>query len=426
MSLFIKDVLLNGKTTSIFIENDTIVGIGNDLSMPIDVNVIDGSRRAVFPTFANMHTHAAMTLFRGYGDDHPLQEWLNEWIWPAERNLDDEIIYWGTRLACLEMIKSGTTLFNDMYFYPAAAMRAVKDSGIRAMIGFTGFDFFNKETAEKMKKDIAEWWSAISKQCSADNCQIILVVAPHAPYTVSGETLVWLADFAAERGLHYHIHMSETESEVAESLKQYGQRPYTRLEKLGVLERCGKRFIGAHSLHLDDEEIRLIGQHHASVVHNPNSNLKLGSGYRFMYNELRDAGANVTLGTDGCSSSNNLDMLEATKTMALLQKGWRGDPTAMPAGEALKVASSNGFGAAGVNAGKIEVGAKADLLLVDIDNIGFIPDNDTLSNYIYAAHSEAIDTVLCAGNIVMQKREVKDEKLIKDEARRVVKNLIKK
>ena len=426
MSLFIKDVLLNGKTTSIFIENDTIVGIGNDLSMPIDVNVIDGSRRAVFPTFANMHTHAAMTLFRGYGDDHPLQEWLNEWIWPAERNLDDDIIYWGTRLACLEMRKSGTTLFNDMYFYPAAAMRAVKDSGIRAMISFTGFDFFNKETADKMKKDIAEWWSEVSKQCSADNGQIIPVVAPHAPYTVSGETLVWLADFAAERGLHYHIHMSETESEVAESLKQYGQRPYTRLEKLGVLERCGKRFIGAHSLHLDEEEIRLIGQHHASVVHNPNSNLKLGSGYRFMYNELRDAGANVTLGTDGCSSSNNLDMLEATKTMALLQKGWRGDPTAMPAGEALKVASINGFEAAGVNAGKIEVGAKADLLLVDIDNIGFIPDNDTLSNYIYAAHSEAIDTVVCAGNIVMQKREVKDEKLIKDEARRVVKNLIKK
>ena len=425
MSLFIKDALLDGKTTSILIEQDTIVGIGNDLSMPIDVNVIDGSRRAVFPTFANMHTHAAMTLFRGYGDDHPLQEWLNEWIWPAERNLDDDIIYWGTRLACLEMIKSGTTLFNDMYFFPDAAARAVVDSGIRAMIGFTGFDFGNKEAAEKLKKDITEWFD--NSKFKVQNSKLLTpVVAPHAPYTVSGETLVWLADFAAERGLHYHIHMSETENEVAESLKQYGQRPYTRLEKLGVLERCGKRFIGAHSLHLDDEEIRLIGQHHASVVHNPNSNLKLGSGYRFMYNELRNAGVNVTLGTDGCSSSNNLDMLEATKTMALLQKGLRGDPTAMPAKEALQVASRNGFKAAGVNAGKIEVGAKADLLLVDLNNIGFIPNNDTLSNFIYAAHSDAIDTVICNGQPVMQNREVKDEATIKEEAKRVVKKLIKK
>lgn len=426
MSLFIKDVLLDGKTTSILIEKDTIVGIGNDLPVPTCVYVIDARGKAVFPTFANMHTHAAMTLFRGYGDDHPLQEWLNEWIWPAERNLDDDIIYWGTRLACLEMIKSGTTLFNDMYFYTEAAARAVRDSGIRAMIGLTCFDFLDKAAAEKLKKDVEEWWSAISSQWSAGGGQIIPVVAPHAPYTVSGETLVWLADFAAEHGLHYHIHMSETESEVAESVKQYGQRPYARLEKLGVLERCGKRFVGAHTLHLDDEEIKLIGRHGATVVHNPNSNLKLGSGYRFMYNELRDAGANVTLGTDGCSSSNNLDMLEATKTMALLQKGWRGDPTTMPAKEALQVATTNGFKAAGLNAGIIEAGAKADLLLVDIDNIGFIPNNDTLSNYIYAAHSEAIDTVVCDGTIVMQHREVKDEKLIKSEAMRVVEKLIKK
>lgn len=430
MAIFIKDVLLNGETSSILIENDTITGIGKDLSMPVsgtypdrenELKVINAGGKAVFPTFANMHTHAAMTLFRGYGDDHPLQEWLNEWIWPAERNLDDDIIYWGTRLACLEMIKSGTTLFNDMYFYPAAAMRAVQDSGIRAMIGFTGFDFFNPEAAEKMKKEITDWYDGLT----IDNYKLsIPVVAPHAPYTVSGETLQWLADFAAERKLHYHIHMSETESEVAESVKQYGLRPYARIEKLGVLDHCGDKFIGAHSLHLDDEEIKFLGEHHASVVHNPNSNLKLGSGYKFMYNELRDAGVNVTLGTDGCSSSNNLDMLEATKTMALLQKGWRGEPTTMPAAEALRVSTANGFKAAGINAGKIEMGAKADLMLVDLDNIGFIPNNDTLSNFIYAAHSEAIDMVICNGQVVMNNRQVKDEGLIKTEARRVVKRLI--
>ena len=416
--------MLHGKTTSIMIENDTIVGIGNSLPVPTGVYVMEAHGKAVFPTFANMHTHAAMSLFRGYGDDHPLQEWLNEWIWPAERNLDDEIIYWGTRLACLEMIKSGTTLFNDMYFFTESVARAVRDSGIRAMIGLTCFDFLDKAAAEKMKTDVEKWWSEVSSKWLAEGGLIVPVVAPHAPYTVSGDTLVWLADFAAERGLHYHVHMSETESEVAESLKQYGQRPYARLEKLGVLDRCGKRFIGAHSLHLDDEEVKIIGQHRATVVHNPNSNLKLGSGHKFLYNELRDAGANVTLGTDGCSSSNNLDMLEASKTMALLQKGWRGDPTAMPAREALRVASSNGFSAAGINAGVIEAGAKADLLLADLDNIGFIPDNDTLSNYIYAAHSDAIDTVICNGNIVMQNRQVKDEATIKAEARRVAKRLL--
>ncbi|MBO4588662.1 MAG: amidohydrolase [Bacteroidales bacterium] len=425
MSLFIKDALLDGKTTSILIEQDTIVGIGNDLPMPIDVNVIDASHFAVLPTFANMHTHAAMTLFRGYGDDHPLQEWLNEWIWPAERNLDDEIVYWGTRLACLEMIKSGTTLFNDMYFFPDAAARAVVDSGIRAMIGFTGFDFGDKEGAEKLKKDITEWFD--NSKFKVQNSKLLTpVVAPHAPYTVSDSTLKWLSNFAAERDLLYHIHMSETQKEVEDSLLSHGTRPYRHLADLGILEQCGERFIGAHSLHLDNEEINLLGQHHVTVVHNPNSNLKLGSGYRFMYNELRDAGVNVTLGTDGCSSSNNLDMLEATKTMALLQKGWRGDPTAMPAKEALQVASRNGFKATGINAGKIEVGAKADLLLVDLDNIGFIPNNDTLSNYIYAAHSDAINTVICNGQPVMQNRKVKDEATIKEEAKRVVKKLIKK
>lgn len=451
MTLFIKDALFQGETTSVLIENNTITGIGKNLPMPVSfkeatacankcdaetvsskcaetnvtdnsVIIIDARGKALFPTFANMHTHAAMTLFRGYGDDHPLQEWLQEWIWPAERNLDDDIVYWATRLACLEMIKSGTTLFNNMYFYTTSEIKAVADSGIRAMIGYTCFDFLNPDAAKKLKHDITEWYDNLPSAARQET--ICPVVAPHAPYTVSGESLIWLADFAVERGLHYHIHMSETENEVAESVKNYGLRPYARLDKLGVLDRCGDRLIGAHSLHLDSDEIRMLGQHRATVVHNPNSNLKLGSGCKFMYTELRDAGANVTLGTDGCSSSNNLDMLEATKTMALLQKGWRGDPTVLPAQEALQVATANGFRAAGLNAGVVEVGAKADLMLVDLDNIGFIPDNDTVSNLLYAAHSDAIDTVICNGRVVMQGRNVKDEAQIKAEARRVAKRLL--
>ena len=422
--LFIQGVLLDEQRVDILIEDSRIAGIDAKLEMPASALLIDGSGKAVFPTFANMHTHAAMTLFRGFGDDHPLQEWLQEWIWPNEKNLTEEIIYWGTRLACLEMIKSGTTAFADMYFHLPAAAKAVEESGIRALLGYTVFDFGDPATAAKVKEEVAEWHSGISKETGSG--RISYGLAPHAPYTVSDETLSWLADYAAENGLKYHIHMSETESEVRNSIAQHGRRPYEHLHDLGILQKTGDRFIGAHSLHLTEEEAEMIGRNRCNVVHNPNSNLKLGSGYKFLYQELSQAGCNVTLGTDGCSSSNNLDMLEATKTMALLQKGWRGDPTTMPAREALEVASRNGYRALGLDGGQLRVGFLADLMLVDINNVAFLPHNaNTLSNLIYAAHSDAIDTVICNGQIVMEGRRVADEDEIMKNADRMVGELIK-
>lgn len=420
-SLFIEDVLLNEQKVNILIENNRITGIGSKLQMPVSAYHIKATNMAVFPSFANGHTHAAMTLFRGFGDDKPLDEWLNQWIWPNEKNLDDEIVYWGTRLACVEMIKSGTTAFNDMYFYLPAAARAVEDSGIRAMLGYSVFDFFNADIAKKMKYDVEEW---AKTQNELQSELITTAIAPHAPYTVSASSLKWLADFADEHKLKYHIHMSETTKEVGDIIKQYGKRPYVLLESIGVLDRLGENFIGAHSLHLDTEEIRIIGAHKANVVHNPNSNLKLGSGYKFMYQELRDAGANIAIGTDGCSSSNNLDILEATKNMALLQKGWRGDPTSMPADDAIEIATLNGFKSMGIDAGRIEVGALADLMLIDLNNIAFVPNHNTLSNLLYAAHNDSIDTVICNGKIVMEHRKVENEDKIISETRRVTKRLI--
>ena len=422
MSILIKNVLLNEKTTDILIVDNKISKIAQGITEP-NATIINGNGKAAFPTFANMHGHAAMTLFRGFGDDHNLSDWLNQWIWPNERNLDSEIIYWGVRLACLEMIKSGTTAFADMYFFLPDAGRAVEESGIRAVLSLSNVDLHNPEMAAKVRKDIEDLEPTLV-DWNKSHTLTQFSIAPHAIYTVSDETLKYISDFCERHNLLYHIHMSETEFEVNNSVKDNGCRPYELLERLGILEQCGTRFLGAHSLHLSDNEIALLGRHHCNVAHNPNSNLKLASGHQFRYNELRDAGVNVTLGTDGCSSSNNLDMIEATKVMSLLQKGWRQDPLALPAAEALKVSTANGFKVLGVDAGVIEEGKVADLMLVDLDNLAFVPNNNTLSNLVYAAHGDCVDTVICNGNIVMQGRHVKGEEETIREARRIVNKLI--
>ena len=254
---------------------------------------------------------------------------------------------------------------------------------------------------------------------------INIAIAPHAVYTVSEKGLKRCAEMAKKYGLLYHIHMSETQNEVDNCLKQYGCRPYELLERIGVLDLTEGHFSGAHSLYVDDNEIAIMGRHHITATHNPCSNLKLGSGHFFHYTELRDAGVNVTLGTDGCSSSNNLDMIEAAKFMSYLQKGVRQDPTVLPAPELLQVASQNGFHVLGIDAGAIETGRCADLMLVSLDNLAFVPNNDTLANLFYAAHGDAVDTVICNGNIVMQNRAIPSEEETIREARRATQKLLK-
>ena len=415
-TLFIEGALLNDATTNILIENNHIAGIGNNIPMPANAIRIDGGNKAVFPTFANLHTHAAMNLFRGYANDLPLMTWLNDWIWPREKHLDDDIIYWGTRLACLEMIKSGTTLFNDMYFFLPSEAKAVADAGIRATLGFTSFGD-GDEVSDTLVEDLLNTFAPCDDR-------VRLALSPHAVYTVSEKGLTHIAQQCRKYGLTYHIHMNETQNEVDDCIKAHGCRPYELLERLGVLDITEGRFIGAHSLHLSDNEIALLGRHHATVVHNPCSNLKLGSGHFFPYSELLAAGANITLGTDGCSSSNNLDMIEAGKIMSYLQKGIRQEPTVLPAKELLEVTTSHGFNALGIAGGKVEVGCVADLMLIDLNNIAFIPNNDTLANLFYAAHGDAVDTVICNGSILMQHRVVDGEEEIISQARRAAQKLL--
>ncbi len=439
MGIIIQDVLLNHETVDIVIEGCRIVEIGpcvavqrllQDKGDAVSTSgiepytLIDGRGKAAFPGLVNCHTHAAMSLFRGYGDDLPLQQWLGEKIWPNEKNLDDEIVYWGSRLACLEMIKSGTTCFNDMYFYQDATARAARDCGLRAVLSLTGMDFFDAAQAEALKQRCCEWEQHLLADTLSAACRegmLRYAVAPHAIYTVSGDTLRWLKAFADEHRLLLHLHVAETRKEVDDCVRSHGLRPVHYLHRLGLL---APTTIVAHGLWLDDEEISLLAATGTKVVHNPNSNLKLASGYRFRYQELHDAGVTVALGTDGCSSSNNLDMIEAAKTMSLLQKGWREEPTALPASEALLVASANGADTLNLNAGQLQVGRLADLFLVDLDNLAFVPNNNTVSNLIYAAHGDCVDTTIVDGRIVMQHRRVEDEEEVLREARRVVRRLI--
>ncbi len=414
-SIFIENVLLNEERTNIQIEGTRITGIGPHIPMPVNAVRIDGNGKAATPSFANMHTHAAMSLLKGLGSDLPLHSWLNECIWPVEQRLDGEAVYWGVKLACLEMIKSGTTLFNDMYFLLPYAAKAVAEMGIRAVLGLNVFGDGDEltDTAFSKLRDEVEGAGELLK----------LSIAPHSVYTVSPKGLTHCAEMSHKHGTLFQIHMSETEREVHECVKKHGLRPYALLDRLGVLALTEGRFVGAHSLCLDPEETELIGRHRATVVHNPASNLKLGSGYRFLYTELCNAGANVTLGTDGSASSNNLDMIEAARLMSYLQKGVRQDPTVLPVQELLRVATENGFRAAGIDAGRIAVGKVADLILVDLDNLAFVPMHDTLSGLFYAAHADCVDTVICNGRVVMRNRHVEGEEEIRSQARKHIHRL---
>lgn len=412
MDLIIEEVLLGRETTNIWIHDNHIAGIGSHLPMPADVLHIDGRNKAAFPSFANGHCHAPMVLFRGLGNDLPLDVWLNEWIWPNEKNLTDELVYWGTKLACLEMIKSGTTAFNDMYFHIESEAKAVEESGIRANLCLNIFG------------DGAELSDCQRPIPSSAQERITFGIAPHAIYTVSETGLLRVAEYCERHDVLCHIHMSETEEEVSQSIREHGCRPFEYLDQIGFLERIGSKTIAAHALHLNKTEIGLLSSHQVKVVHNPNSNLKLGSGHKFLYKELQQAGVDILLGTDGCASSNNLDMIEAMKTMSLLQKGWRKDPTILPAESVLQTATHNGFKAMGWDAGTIEEGKLADLILIDLNNLAFVPNNDTLANLVYAAHGDCVDTVICNGKILMQDRQIPGEQEIVKQARAAAQKLI--
>ena len=415
MILLRNTTLLSGAKADLLIDGGKISALAPACSLPIPQfgEVMNCEGKVVLPSFVNAHTHAAMTLMRGICEDRVLDSWLHA-IWEVEDRMDNDFVYVGTRIAALEMIRTGTTAFNDQYWYANHAQQAAADAGIRATVGRVVLDNFDpkqaaelRESCERMYEESRSWGPL-----SAFAANI------HAVYTVSEEMILWTTEFARKRGLRIHVHVSETEAEVENCRKAHGGlSPVEYLDRLGVL---GPDVIAAHCLHLSDRDVEILGERGVSCVHNINSNLKLASGYRFRFKELKEAGANVCLGTDGCASSNNLDLLEAMKTAALVQKAWRGDPTAMPLEDVFACATVNGAKALGLDGGVIEEGRSADLMIVDTDSTYFLSDAPFLANFIYSAHSDCIDSVLCNGEFVMRGRHIPGEKALLERARKAL------
>jgi 5-methylthioadenosine/S-adenosylhomocysteine deaminase len=408
MSIMISEVLLNNKITNIYVQDNLISEVGGE-KQEADIE-IDGKNKAAIPGLVNTHTHAAMTLLRSYADDLALQEWLKTKIWPMEANLTKDDIFWGTKLACLEMIKSGTTIFNDMYYSTEIAAKAVSEMGIRGVLSEVFFDMFDKEKGDR---GIAKVKKGIEVLKSYNDGRIIPALGPHAIYTVSEEKLHWTKEFAEKHGLLIHLHLAETESENNDLIEKKGMRPVPFLEKMGFL--C-ENLLLAHCVWLDKNDMEILARHKAKIAHNPVSNMKLTVGAMLNYSDLKAAGCTISLGTDGCASNNNLDMFESMKFAAIGQKMFSSDPTALSAIEAFEMATREGALALGVNSGEITSGKLADILLLDLKSPSFTPNHNLISNIVYSANGSCVDTTICDGKILMQGGKVEGEEDILNKA----------
>jgi len=402
-SILIKNVtmpLSPVKKGSVLIENDLILEIGPDGGDQADV-VIDGEGKVLIPGLVNTHTHLSMTLLRGMADDLPLQTWLEDYIWPAEAHLEGDHCYAGALLAALEMIRTGTTCCNDMYFFMDEVARALDEAGLRGVVSHGMIDTGDEE---KRKKEIRETQRIIDKCHNTAEGRITVALGPHAPYTCSEELLRWSREKANQEDLQIHIHVSETEGEVQNVLESTQKRPFEYLDSLGLL---GPDILAAHAVWLSEGEIKLIKERGVKLSHNPVSNMKLASGISPV-TRLVEKGVCVSLGTDGAASNNNLDLFQEMKTATLLQKVNLMDPTVLPAGKVMEMATSDGAAALGLEdeIGTIEVGKKADLVLVNMMAPHLTPQRSPLSHMVYSAGGSDVDTVICNGQILMQEKEV--------------------
>ncbi len=408
MSILIQHVQHEDEVVDVYIQGNTINTIG-DCAGKVADTILDGSHQAILPTFHNAHHHAAMATMRSYADDLELFPWLSEHIWPLEATLTEEDIYNGARLACLEMIKSGTTFFNDMYWHFHGTARAVDEMGMRAALGAVFIDM-DDATRRAANREQATQLLEESKQYSD---RITFQLGPHALYTVSKEALIWCGEFANEHHLMIHTHLSETEKEVADCIATHGMRPPAYLDSLGIL---APNLTAAHCIWLEHHEMELLAERGVTALHCPTSNMKLVAG-KFRYTDAQAAGLQIAIGTDGAASNNNLDMSEEIKMAALLEKHFTSNPTALPASNAWKAGTRAGAEMFGLHSGIIEEGALADCMLVDLNNERLAPGHNLISDMVYSADSACIDTVICNGNILMQERKIENEEEIIAKAR---------
>lgn len=409
MSLIIRQVLLDDTVCDIAIKDNLIADIAPSIAGEFDQE-IDGRNQLAIPPFYNLHCHGAMSLLRGFADDLHLFDWLQNHIWPAEAKLTAEDIYWGSRLACLEMIRTGTVFFNDMYFHPLETVQAVEDAGIRAAIGMINMDISPEATRrfQQANEELFERRSSFSDR-------ITLTCSPHAIYTVSDETLRNVGTFAAENNLMIHIHLSETAQEVDQCIAEHGCTPVEYIRRLGLLDNP---LIAAHGVHLTDPDVEILARHNATVVYMPCSNHKLVSG-RCRFRSLLDGNCRVAMGTDGCASNNNLSMFDEMKLGALAAKLEAGDATKCQCQEIFHAAVRSGAEAFGINGGQIRIGALADILLLDLESPLMVPGGNMISNIVYSADSSCVKTLICDGRILMLNQVIPDSAEILAHAREI-------
>jgi 5-methylthioadenosine/S-adenosylhomocysteine deaminase len=416
VTILIKGVLLDGAVRDIFIDNGVILEISPSCTRTAD-KTIDGTGRAALPSLINGHTHAAMTLFRGYADDMPLKSWLEDKIWALESKLTQEDVYWGSKLACLEMIKNGVTVFNDMYWHWEATARAAADMKVRGFINAVFIDMFEEGKAREqiaLNRDLY----ALSKEYEP---YATFTLGPHALYTVSRTSLEWARDFSIDKDILIHMHLAETADETHFSQEKYGMSPVEFLDSIGLLS---ERYIGCHGCALDEADVRILSERGVRLVHMPVSNLKLAVGRVFPHRLIGEAGIPYCFGTDGCASNNHLDILETMKFASLLAKFHTSDPTMLPARQTFDMATRTAADMFRLGEWSIREGLSPDIILIDLARPEFIPNFDIYSDMVYAANGSAVDTVICMGEVLMERRVVPGEEEIMARAAETARALV--
>lgn len=405
-------------SVNILIKDKTIAYIGKELPEERADRVIEGNGNLVIPAFYNAHCHSAMTLFRGYGDDLPLQRWLNERIFPAEDRLTPESVYYGSLVAIAEMIRNGTVSFSDMYFFLDDTARAVEESGVKANLSRSVVSF-DPDLDVKNDSRILESLEIFDRWHGKADGRIRVDMSLHAEYTNVDACCKYLGELTKELGTGMQVHISETAKEHDECIERHGMTPIRYFAEMGVLD---SPTTAAHCVWVSDDDIAVMAEKGVTAAHNPVSNLKLGSGI-MPYKKMKDAGVNIALGTDGAASNNRLSVLRELQYGALIHKGNDLDPSVTLAADMIKAATRNGALSQGRgDCGDIAVGMKADLLLVDMSSVNNIPSYNFESTVCYSMTENDILMTMCDGNILYENRAYTtiDEEKLKSEAKRVI------
>ncbi len=405
----------------LFLEDNYISQIGEGAAPSLlseKATNVNGENLLIMPGLVNTHGHSAMSLLRSYADDLPLMKWLQEKIWPVEARLSEEEVYWGTLLSIVEMIRSGTTTFTDLYFFMEEAAKAVEESGIRAVLseGLLGI-LESSDKALEYTKNLHENWHG------AANGRISIILGPHALFTCPPDFMEQVLGISRERNMPIQIHLSETKEEFENAKKSNGKSPTRILADLGILDQS---VIAAHCVHINEEDMDIIAEKNVGVAHNPGSNLKLGSGIAPVVDMLKK-GIKVGIGTDGASSNNNLDMFEEMRLAALIPKGFYQDPTLIPAPKALEMATFLGAKVLSLDkVGKIKEGYHADLIGVNLDSPRMRPSHNLISSVVYSATGADVELVTVNGRLLMEKGKLLtlDEERITARSEELAKKLV--